>query len=108
MRSRLSLRTDAAAALDGDVARPEHDGRGEHDLATADEVRGVLEATVAAGLGTVVELSITDFIDSSILGVLLLAAGQGSQVTVRCEGQDEEEALRAVTTLIANRFDEEG
>lgn len=43
----------------------------------------------------------------SILGILLLAAGQGSRVTVRCEGQDEEEALRAVTTLIANRFDEE-
>lgn len=43
----------------------------------------------------------------SILGVLLLAAGQGSCVTVRCEGSDEEEAMRAVTTLIANRFDEE-
>lgn len=43
----------------------------------------------------------------SILGILLLAAGQGSQITVRCEGRDEEEALQAVTTLIANRFDEE-
>lgn len=43
----------------------------------------------------------------SILGILLLAAGQGSQITVRCDGQDEEEALQAVTTLIANRFDEE-
>jgi phosphocarrier protein HPr len=43
----------------------------------------------------------------SILGILLLAAGQGSQVVVRCEGQDEDDALRAVTTLIANRFDEE-
>lgn len=43
----------------------------------------------------------------SILGILLLAAGQGSQITVRCEGQDEAEALRAVTALIANRFDEE-
>jgi phosphocarrier protein len=43
----------------------------------------------------------------SILGVLLLAAGQGSRVTVRCEGQDEEDAMQAVTTLIANRFDEE-
>lgn len=43
----------------------------------------------------------------SILGVLLLAAGQGSQVTVRCEGADEQDALRAVTDLIANRFDEE-
>lgn len=43
----------------------------------------------------------------SILGILLLAAGQGSQITVRCDGQDEEEALQAVTKLIANRFDEE-
>ena len=43
----------------------------------------------------------------SILGILLLAAGQGSQVIVRCEGQDEADALQAVTTLIANRFDEE-
>jgi len=43
----------------------------------------------------------------SILGILLLAAGQGSQVTVRCNGEDEEEAMCAVTRLIANRFDEE-
>jgi phosphocarrier protein len=43
----------------------------------------------------------------SILGILLLAAGQGSRLTLRCEGGDEEEALRAVTSLIANRFDEE-
>jgi phosphocarrier protein len=43
----------------------------------------------------------------SILGVLLLAAGQGSTVTIRCLGPDEEEALRAVAELIANRFDEE-
>jgi phosphocarrier protein HPr len=43
----------------------------------------------------------------SILGVLLLAAGQGTRVTVRCDGQDEEAAMTAVTDLIANRFDEE-
>ncbi len=43
----------------------------------------------------------------SILGILLLAAGQGSHITVRCDGRDEEEALQAVTALIANRFDEE-
>jgi len=43
----------------------------------------------------------------SILGILLLAAGQGSQLTIRCQGPDEEEALGAVATLIANRFDEE-
>lgn len=44
----------------------------------------------------------------SILGVLLLAASQGTTVTVRCDGQDEEEAMQAVAGLIANRFDEEG
>jgi anti-sigma B factor antagonist len=45
--------------------------RGEHDLATASEVRDVLQGNVDAGRPTVVELSLTDFIDSSILGVLL-------------------------------------
>ena len=43
----------------------------------------------------------------SILGVLLLAAAQGTTVIVRCDGKDEEAALQAVTDLIANRFDEE-
>jgi phosphocarrier protein HPr len=43
----------------------------------------------------------------SILGVLLMAAGQGTKITVRCDGKDEEAAMKAVTDLIANRFDEE-
>ncbi|HET9229511.1 MAG TPA: HPr family phosphocarrier protein [Thermoanaerobaculia bacterium] len=43
----------------------------------------------------------------SILGVLLLAAGQGTMVTIRCDGKDEEAALKAVTDLIADRFGEE-
>lgn len=43
----------------------------------------------------------------SILGLLLLAAAQGTRLRVRCEGPDEEEALAAVTSLIANRFEEE-
>ena len=43
----------------------------------------------------------------SILGILLLSAGQGSRVTIRCDGTDEEAAMQAVTGLIANRFDEE-
>jgi anti-anti-sigma factor len=45
--------------------------RGEHDLATATEVREVLQRAVAEGRPSVVELTLTDFIDSSILGVLL-------------------------------------
>ena len=43
----------------------------------------------------------------SILGLLLLAAAQGTRLRVRCEGPDEEEALAAVAALIANRFEEE-
>ncbi|HEX9944061.1 MAG TPA: HPr family phosphocarrier protein [Thermoanaerobaculia bacterium] len=43
----------------------------------------------------------------SILGLLLLAAGQGSRVMVRCNGDDEEAAVEAVTRLIASRFEEE-
>lgn len=42
----------------------------------------------------------------SILGILLLAAAQGSEVIVKCDGVDEEEAMTAVTGLIANRFAE--
>lgn len=42
----------------------------------------------------------------SILGILLLAAAQGSRVTVRIDGDDEEQAMEAVTTLIADRFEE--
>ena len=43
----------------------------------------------------------------SILGILLLAAAQGSQVVVKCDGDDEQEAMTAVTGLIANRFEEQ-
>jgi len=43
----------------------------------------------------------------SILGVLLLAASQGTQLRIRCEGEDETDCIQAVTALIANRFDEE-
>lgn len=42
----------------------------------------------------------------SILGILLLAAGKGSRIVVQCDGDDEQEAMAAVTGLIADRFDE--
>jgi phosphocarrier protein len=43
----------------------------------------------------------------SIMGVMMLAAGQGSLVTVDAEGPDEAEALDAVGTLIEGKFGEE-
>ena len=42
----------------------------------------------------------------SILGILLLAAGRGSTVRVRADGEDEREALDAVEKLIDAKFDE--
>ena len=42
----------------------------------------------------------------SILGILLLAAGRGSVVTVKANGDDEREALDAIEKLIDARFDE--
>jgi len=43
----------------------------------------------------------------SILGVLLLAAAQGSWVVIKCAGDDEQEAIEAIEELFANRFDED-
>jgi len=43
----------------------------------------------------------------SIMGVMLLAAAQGTPVTVRVDGEDEAAALEAVTGLFERRFDED-
>jgi phosphocarrier protein HPr len=42
----------------------------------------------------------------SILGILTLAATQGTSIRLVVSGKDEEAALTALTELIANRFDE--
>ena len=42
----------------------------------------------------------------SILGLMALGAAQGTQVSIACEGSDEEEAIEAVTELILQRFGE--
>ncbi len=43
----------------------------------------------------------------SILGILLLAAAQGSEVTIRCDGEDEQKALDTIAELFAQRFGED-
>jgi phosphocarrier protein len=44
----------------------------------------------------------------SIMGVMMLAAGLGTQLTVRAEGPDEDAALAAVIDLFQRNFDEGG
>jgi phosphocarrier protein len=44
----------------------------------------------------------------SIMGVMMLAAGQGTVVTVRAEGPDEDAALTAAVELFERNFGEGG
>jgi phosphocarrier protein len=43
----------------------------------------------------------------SIMGVMMLAAGQGTTVTVEAEGEDAEQAVQAIGELIASGFGED-
>lgn len=42
----------------------------------------------------------------SIVGILTLAAAQGSTLLLRAEGEDEEEAVEALQELVTSRFGE--
>ena len=42
----------------------------------------------------------------SIMGVMMLAAGIGTSLTVRADGPDEEQAVSAVADLFDRKFDE--
>ena len=42
----------------------------------------------------------------SIMSVMMLAAGKGTVLDLKIDGDDEQSALEALTALIANRFDE--
>jgi phosphocarrier protein len=43
----------------------------------------------------------------SIMGLMMLAAGPGSKLTVHAQGQDASQALTELETLIKRKFDEE-
>ncbi|PYJ41668.1 MAG: HPr family phosphocarrier protein [Verrucomicrobia bacterium] len=43
----------------------------------------------------------------SIMGLMMLAAGQGSKLQVRCEGPDAARALDEIEELIKARFNED-
>ncbi|HRE17425.1 MAG TPA: HPr family phosphocarrier protein [Rhodocyclaceae bacterium] len=42
----------------------------------------------------------------SIMGVMMLAAGKGTRVTVETDGSDEQAAMDALLALIADKFGE--
>ena len=43
----------------------------------------------------------------SIMGIMMLAAGKGTQVELIVDGDDEDQALAALIELIASRFGED-
>ena len=43
----------------------------------------------------------------SIMGLMMLAAGQGSKLLVRCEGPDADRAMQEIEQLIASKFSED-
>ncbi|MGB1091086.1 MAG: HPr family phosphocarrier protein [Oceanobacter sp.] len=42
----------------------------------------------------------------SIMAVMMLAAGKGTELCLEADGKDEEEAMAAICDLINRRFDE--
>jgi len=43
----------------------------------------------------------------SIMGLMMLAAGQGSKLLIRCEGPDADKAMEEIEELIAAKFNED-
>ena len=43
----------------------------------------------------------------SIMGLMMLAAGNGSKLMITCEGPDAENAIEAIEKLILSKFDED-
>ncbi|MFN2476753.1 MAG: HPr family phosphocarrier protein [Chthoniobacterales bacterium] len=43
----------------------------------------------------------------SIMGLMMLAAGQGSKLLIRCEGPDADRAMQEIEALIASKFNED-
>jgi phosphocarrier protein HPr len=43
----------------------------------------------------------------SIMGLMMLAAGQGSKLTIKCEGPDADKVMEELEELIQKKFNEE-
>ena len=44
----------------------------------------------------------------SIMGIMMLAAAQGAEIEIRTEGEDADEALASLESLVTSRFGEAG
>lgn len=76
--------------------------RGLHARAAARFVK------VAAGFSADISVAKngTEVSGLSIMGLMMLAAGPGTEIEIRASGADAEAAIAALDALIANGFDE--
>lgn len=63
------------------------------------ELTGAQESAVQIGHDKMVD-------GKSILSLMMLAAVQGTEISIEVDGPDEEQAMSAILALIQNRFDE--
>lgn len=64
---------------------------------------------IASGFSSHVDVEKNDqrINGKSIMGVMMLAAGKGSFITIHIDGDDSDDCLSALVNLINNRFDED-
>ena len=75
---------------------------GLHARASAKLVKSAGRYTSSIQIGTDSET-----VDGkSIMGLMMLAATQGTTVTITVEGEDAESAMHDIVSLFENRFDE--
>jgi phosphocarrier protein len=93
--------TDAQDALERTVEITNK--KGLHARASAKFVQAVenfdAEITVTRGSETVG--------GTSIMGLMMLAAGPGTTITIRARGKDAAEAMNTICALVTSRFGEE-
>jgi phosphocarrier protein len=77
--------------------------RGLHARASAKFVK--LAATFDAEVTVTREGATVDA--RSIMGLMMLAAGPGSQIVIHAEGAEANAAVEALSELVANRFEED-
>jgi len=84
--------------------------RGLHARAAAKFVKtaGGFEATVRVSASKCMAANDGSSVSGrSIMGLMMLAAGPGSELCIQAEGRQAKEALAALAALVENRFDEE-
>jgi phosphocarrier protein HPr len=78
-------------------------GKGLHARAAAKfcKTAAKFEAEIKVAKG------LSEVSGGSIMGLMMLAAGQGTVIEIKTSGPDADDALEALCQLVANKFDEE-